>query len=192
MSENETEANFYDASTYLFGNPVTFLDFCQELLKLIPPLRAAITFTKSNPRENINMKIHILNDEHKLEIIMIHDNWVTAVTADYPSTSEKSDLSEKTSASMSRIAPDLKFQVTALDEEFRKFVNDRTQTDNHIKSHMDDRMDKMESKIQGYIQQAVAASNQQLLTTNVSLHESIKEGTQTAAKLTGELNKAND
>ena len=198
-------ATYYDSNRYLFANPLTMYDYCTELINMVPPLRAIITVEKLRPNreDNIQVTLRIHNATTAAEQRAIHNTWTnpspdkTVKSIDHFENDvlETSDLdkddsvgaedllrfsSSPSSTSMARIAPTLKDQVDNMQLTIDGLVADLSM---NIRTQLDE-------AIKNAVQEIATKAQENLMTADTTLKESIQQGQTTAAKLTGDIRNA--
>ena len=208
LISDHPEATYYDSNTFLFNNPLTLYDYCLELLRMIPPLRATISVVKLRPVRDdaVELKLKTHTAETAELQRQLHEKCQgpvspdkTASSADHrppshvdvdnPSDTENAedmagfsyDISTPSSQTISQISPGLKHQVDTM----RKELDNLTCFGDTVKEQID-------KAIKDAVETIMTNAQNNLISANDELKTSIRDGTTTAERLKGDLRTATD
>ena len=92
QQEEFESVTYSDASTFLSDkNPPTFIDFCEALLQIVPPLHNIHTLSKSHPRSTVTIESHSITTSLKRAILSTHKSLPNLKLV--PLSNSKSDVS---------------------------------------------------------------------------------------------------
>ena len=222
LLDDDPDTPLHTAAARLFTNPSTIVDFCQDLIKIVPPLKEIVIVDRPKPHEHDTATIHFIRNPtaDKIDRIMkSHNFWhrprpVTTPAIELASSSEEEQQqSTSTDNSIHRIAPDLKQQVDAMDKHINDLEKDmtvqiqdavdrsistvadtiNTKIESAVKKAIEKSFDtKIEETIAKTAEKACTTAQSSLLQNNKDLQESILVGTRTAERLTGDIRRATD
>ena len=117
LLDDNPDTPLHTAAARLFTKPSNIVDFCQDLIKIVPPLKEIVIVDRPKPHKNDTATIHFIRNPtaDKIDRIMkSHNFWhrprpVTTPAIELASSSEEEQQqSTSTDNSIHRIAPDLK------------------------------------------------------------------------------------
>lgn len=195
---------------YLFGDPTTLLEFAQETLKIVPPIKEILQFKRSSKnRGKIELTTYELNADIIKKMIEIHTQFISANEASKGVEDDEGVLSQIPSSL--EINTEFKNQVDQLeiklDEATQALKNEMAQLESNLPSNIqsavamafetaltksEERFGKMQNVLNTTEQKSAQLVNQ-IETTTEELQEvsnTITETQRNMTKLTGEIKRA--
>jgi hypothetical protein len=177
---------YHKVILYMFGKPSTLLDFAQEAIQMVPPIRLLIHPQRTTNQGTITLQFEELDINVQIEMEKLHQQYDTStniITKSNPSEDIEHEDISKTPSSL-RMTSELKTQVQELEQRLDLAIEELRRD---LGGKMDNLQGNITSSISDVVQKVINDTLAVKQTTILDMKATITKRDRLTERLKGDI-----